>query len=504
MDNVSEKTLSQERIKMERCYDDHLKSYCVDVNGLLKGEWDNFKEFRGPNNEVVYEIDYNRVVKRSETDEYGVFFSHKVQINEFGYFYNIFSCKKYDLILNLPVIDLYICEINGKLGLIDADENIILQTAYNDICPFFAGVFLESGLQYYYLSEEKYYNSSWKYKNSDNIFFIVTTQSGKFLYNLSKKSSSNIYDDIFIYTESHPQIIYKSGEKYGVIDIEGKVLLKPLFEFHKIFPSGLYFKFQSSVFKVWEEDGLFFGEIPSTEYDVCFKVGSHFICKRGGKYGLISHNLILVSEPVLDEILFYQENKLSKGCLCNRYYSENAKEWVGVSFIIAKEGEKFKLFNLDTGHLILDNCERINYKYSGKTEKTDVVEFLKGNIMGYVLWNEKIISTAEYEDINIVDGFIYVIKSDKYGVFSPSGMELFPCIYDSIHNSWRGEFTLIRDGEEVKIDLYSKKRSICHSSYERPSYERFAGSYAQDEMGYSDDDIDTIFDGDPDAYWNID
>lgn len=31
MDNVSEKTLSQERIKMERCYDDHLKSYCVDV-----------------------------------------------------------------------------------------------------------------------------------------------------------------------------------------------------------------------------------------------------------------------------------------------------------------------------------------------------------------------------------------------------------------------------------------------------------------------------------------
>lgn len=36
------------------------------------------------------------------------------------------------------------------------------------------------------------------------------------------------------------------------------------------------------------------------------------------------------------------------------------------------------------------------------------------------------------------------------------------------------------------------------------SYGRYSGSYAQDEMGYSDDDIDTIFDGDPDAYWNID
>lgn len=35
-------------------------------------------------------------------------------------------------------------------------------------------------------------------------------------------------------------------------------------------------------------------------------------------------------------------------------------------------------------------------------------------------------------------------------------------------------------------------------------YGKYTGSYAQDEMGYSDDDIDTIFDGDPDAYWNID
>ena len=39
---------------------------------------------------------------------------------------------------------------------------------------------------------------------------------------------------------------------------------------------------------------------------------------------------------------------------------------------------------------------------------------------------------------------------------------------------------------------------------EQPTFERYNGSYAQDEMGYSDDDIDTIFDGDPLAYWNID
>lgn len=39
---------------------------------------------------------------------------------------------------------------------------------------------------------------------------------------------------------------------------------------------------------------------------------------------------------------------------------------------------------------------------------------------------------------------------------------------------------------------------------EEPTYERYTGSYVQDEMGWSDDDIDTVLDGDPSAYWNID
>lgn len=35
-------------------------------------------------------------------------------------------------------------------------------------------------------------------------------------------------------------------------------------------------------------------------------------------------------------------------------------------------------------------------------------------------------------------------------------------------------------------------------------YGEYAGSYAQDVEGYSDDDINDAFDGDPEAYWNID
>ncbi len=33
---------------------------------------------------------------------------------------------------------------------------------------------------------------------------------------------------------------------------------------------------------------------------------------------------------------------------------------------------------------------------------------------------------------------------------------------------------------------------------------KYAGTYAQDVEGFSDDIIDIAFDGHPDAYWNID
>ena len=39
---------------------------------------------------------------------------------------------------------------------------------------------------------------------------------------------------------------------------------------------------------------------------------------------------------------------------------------------------------------------------------------------------------------------------------------------------------------------------------EERTYERYNGSYAQEVEGWSDQDIDDVFDGDPDAYWNID
>ena len=52
----------------------------------------------------------------------------------------------------------------------------------------------------------------------------------------------------------------------------------------------------------------------------------------------------------------------------------------------------------------------------------------------------------------------------------------------------------------------SSRRSYYSSDdyYERESYGQYQGSYAQDVEGLSDDFINDVLDGDPEAYWNID
>lgn len=65
----------------------------------------------------------------------------------------------------------------------------------------------------------------------------------------------------------------------------------------------------------------------------------------------------------------------------------------------------------------------------------------------------------------------------------------------------------IRREVQEEYDEYLQSQKYDHSNNDIEEYDgygKYRGSYAQDEMGYSDDDIDTIFDGDPSAYWNID
>lgn len=60
------------------------------------------------------------------------------------------------------------------------------------------------------------------------------------------------------------------------------------------------------------------------------------------------------------------------------------------------------------------------------------------------------------------------------------------------------------DISDYEDDDYCDDYDDNDYDYEERHYGRYAGSYAQDVEGYSDEEINIIFDGEPDAYWNID
>jgi hypothetical protein len=107
-------------------------------------------------------------------------------------------------------------------------------------------------------------------------------------------------------------------------------------------------------------------------------------------------------------------------------------------------------------------------------------------------------------------------KYAKWGIINEKGEEVLPLIYDNIWNfldKSRYSTRIEKAGETSDVyfcdlnpslpDMRIRNSYSSYSSY-GSHYGEYAGSYAQDVMGYSDEEIYDAFDGEPDAYWNID
>lgn len=60
------------------------------------------------------------------------------------------------------------------------------------------------------------------------------------------------------------------------------------------------------------------------------------------------------------------------------------------------------------------------------------------------------------------------------------------------------------DEDYDEPDYYDEPDDYYDPYEEEETYDRYNGTYAQDVEGWSDQDIDTVLDGEPDAYWNLD
>ena len=108
----------------------------------------------------------------------------------------------------------------------------------------------------------------------------------------------------------------------------------------------------------------------------------------------------------------------------------------------------------------------------------------------YIIWCMLNICNNQYCEFIISDEAMKELKA-IYTYFP-----VIKCIEDTREQRMLFDYSSDTDENEMGYDNESLKESS--------TYDRYGGSYAQDELGYSDDEIDTIFDGDTNAYWNID
>ena len=108
--------------------------------------------------------------------------------------------------------------------------------------------------------------------------------------------------------------------------------------------------------------------------------------------------------------------------------------------------------------------------------------------------------------------------NSMWGIIDEYDNVVLPIEYDNIWNFYdRNRYTtkVVKDGKSWDISLSelldpkdeSTQGNRNHHGIRRTqsvSYGEYEGSYAQDVEGYSDDCINDAFEGDPEAYWNID
>lgn len=167
--------------------------------------------------------------------------------------------------------------------------------------------------------------------------------------------------------------------------------------------------------------------------------------------------------------------------------------------------------------VICDNSFIVREAYGSGNQRA-VID-LCGNI---------IVPFGTYSDIEpFVNGFarcrVFTIKDNKRielcGVIDEQGNVILECNERRI-SPFYGRYkykglTILKDILLRETPTILNKYFAVHSQYDstntnvreddnKSHYGEFAGSYAQDVAGYSDDVINDAFEGDPDNYWNID
>lgn len=287
--------------------------------------------------------------------------------------------------------------------------------------------------------------------------------------------------------------IVKKGKYYGAIFNDGSIIANPQFKKIKRYEITILNNkpelradvvFEDGIKGWMDYRGLVWGIFPNNAYKSIkpIKADRFIALNNSGCYGIIDNNGNIVCDFVYDEYFKQQPNR------AGYYFSKE--------YILFHDSNGWTIVNADTGKKNSSYYKQIDWHPS--CEYCYVLD--EDNKRGIIKVSGESVIDCLYDKLM---GFI-----PKEGVFA------LDATLDGVEGSiLNGRFVLKKDND-ILINHYShlfpqfSRRENQHTGsdkyYEAKHYSEFSGSYAQDEAGYSDEEIWDIFDGEPDAYWNID
>lgn len=284
------------------------------------------------------------------------------------------------------------------------------------------------------------------------------------------------------------------NEKYGIIDLQGNILVEP--EYEKVIipnPSKDVFvcakddgsktilnKNGETLFKDFEEvsEIKFSGTVSDMPYEKT--VLSY---KEDGKYGLIDYNGKKVTKAIYEEITSvpYKEGEIlakkdgKYGVINNKgvtliefeydiiegdgFYKEDTK-YKEAGYLVGNkttEGYRYGYINKKFDKILEIEYNEI-YRITVEDDDKNVYLMAKKNGQIGVVYNKKTIINCEFQDIeyNAENKTFFVQKNSKYGAYDMNGTNIVPVEYDYI--SYKGNYIYAELDETSKyFDEFGKE-----------------------------------------------
>lgn len=335
-------------------------------------------------------------------------------------------------------INYYKIMSNGKSGIIDKTGKVIIEPKYNTIK-------LPNPKEPIFICIYDYNAASGEYKTK-----VLNEKNEEILTNYQNINTIDIKEVVSSIPYEKTVLQYQKDGKYGIINFEGKSIIKPMYEEIRNMPyrEGELIAKKQGKYGVVSING---GKLLDFKYD--YITGDNYYSEEK-KYELDGYIVGINNE----------DGKMQYGYINNKreqildvefdkiYRMNDVKDDENIYLLAEKDG-KIQLYK--NNKLLLDN----NYQSINYSEDSQLLILQKDSRYGVTDLNGKQILSVDYEQIRIPGNYIIAIKDGKQVIFDLAGTQKENLAYTNILKTENENYNITVDKND-KYGVINKDGNI--------------------------------------------